>query len=222
MASSSSLQYLAGIHEVVCKERVNPLELLTELELGNTFDLVYNNGSKGIAAEESSGLAKYFLRGQRPFSQHIYQNNQHVFEAKRKFVWFGGAKMEIIADGRVVARLWHDWPRGFLWQRHIHIYNEDKTEKLLSIKGWEFHTWICGTKPWTYKVIDCKTGQKIGHIKKKWSGFFRELFTDADTFECKVDPNLSPDLKAAVIGATFLINVKWYSKVKQNNNNNNR
>uniref|UniRef100_A0A7S1KPC8 Phospholipid scramblase n=1 Tax=Percolomonas cosmopolitus TaxID=63605 RepID=A0A7S1KPC8_9EUKA len=219
--TTMTLNFLANKHEIQLKERVNALEILTDLELGNTFDLVYSDGSSGVAAEESSALAKYFLRAGRPFTQHVYMGNQLVFDAKRTWKWIG-SKMEIMAGGQCVAIIEWNWPKKFLLQREFKIYSPDKSQHLLTIKGWEFSTWICGKKPWTYRVVDANSGNQVGHIKKKFSGIIQELFTDADNFEVQFDVNMPPNLKAAVLGLVFLLNCKYYTKPKSNNNNNRR
>ena len=49
------------------------------------------------------------------------------------------------------------------------------------------------------------TGEKVGKISKQWSGFAREIFTDADFFGINFPMDLDVRMKAVLLGATFLI-----------------
>lgn len=48
-------------------------------------------------------------------------------------------------------------------------------------------------------------GQEIGKISKQWSGFSREMFTDADFFGISFPLDLDSKMKAVLLGACFLI-----------------
>jgi hypothetical protein len=48
-------------------------------------------------------------------------------------------------------------------------------------------------------------GQQVGNIAKKWGGFMKEMYTDADTFVANFPPDLDVQIKAVIIGATLLI-----------------
>lgn len=49
------------------------------------------------------------------------------------------------------------------------------------------------------------SGEKIGKISKQWSGFAREVFTDADFFGITFPLDLDVRMKAVLLGALFLI-----------------
>jgi len=49
-------------------------------------------------------------------------------------------------------------------------------------------------------------------ITKIWTGLGQELFTDADTFECKCPDGADAGKKARIIGATLLINQLFFEK----------
>lgn len=46
---------------------------------------------------------------------------------------------------------------------------------------------------------------KIGKIKKEWAGWIQETFTDADNFGLEFPVDLSVDMKALLLAATFLM-----------------
>jgi hypothetical protein len=49
------------------------------------------------------------------------------------------------------------------------------------------------------------SGEQIGGVSKKWSGFLKEMFTDADTFGINFPVDLDVKIKAVLMGALFLI-----------------
>ena len=58
-------------------------------------------------------------------------------------------------------------------------------------------------KPWTFKIMNGE--QEVGIITKKWSGLFKEAFSDADNFGIQFPPGLSVEQKALLLGSVFLI-----------------
>lgn len=61
----------------------------------------------------------------------------------------------------------------------------------------------CG-QPIVFRLLTPQ-GVSIGTISKEWSGFVRELFTDADYFSISFPIDLDPAMKAVCLGALFLI-----------------
>lgn len=57
--------------------------------------------------------------------------------------------------------------------------------------------------PWTFKID--KSGRQVGEIKKQWSGFLTESYSDADSFGVQFDKSLSSREKLLLLGAVFLI-----------------
>ena len=46
---------------------------------------------------------------------------------------------------------------------------------------------------------------QIGEIRKAWSGFVKEIYTDADNFGVSFPLDLDVNVKACLLGAVFLI-----------------
>lgn len=55
-----------------------------------------------------------------------------------------------------------------------------------------------------FQVLD-KLGNNCGQIQKKWGGFIRELFTDADYFSVSFPTDLDIPMKAVCLAVLFLI-----------------
>lgn len=54
------------------------------------------------------------------------------------------------------------------------------------------------------QIVDL-SGNEIGQIAKKWTGFVQEAFTDADVFGITFPMDLDVRMKAVLIGACMLI-----------------
>lgn len=68
---------------------------------------------------------------------------------------------------------------------------------------------FCGDIDFPIKeCVDKKHGiteRHAGIISKKWGGFLKELFTDADSFGVSFPPDLDPKYKVLFLAACFLI-----------------
>lgn len=61
-----------------------------------------------------------------------------------------------------------------------------------------------------FDIYDPKSGKSVGKICKVWGGLATEVFTDADSFECKFPPEATPNEKALILGGVFLINQLYF------------
>jgi len=64
-----------------------------------------------------------------------------------------------------------------------------------------------------------ETSEPMAQICKVWSGFMKEAFTDADTFELKAPDGASSEAKARLIGATLMINQIYFEGGDNKDNN---
>lgn len=64
---------------------------------------------------------------------------------------------------------------------------------------------------WTFDLLDL-TQKKIGFVTKKWGGFIKEIFTDADRYVVKLEQiaKLSLLQKAVVLGAAVSIDFDYF------------
>jgi hypothetical protein len=53
-----------------------------------------------------------------------------------------------------------------------------------------------------------------GEIQKVWGGLHRECCTNADIFQVRFPPDATPQEKAALLGATFLIDYNYFEQSK--------
>lgn len=69
----------------------------------------------------------------------------------------------------------------------------------------------------TFDVINPST-QSVGYIKKIFSGFAKELLTDADSFVLSFPPDATVDHKMLLLGSVFLIDFMFFEDNKDRNN----
>ena len=57
------------------------------------------------------------------------------------------------------------------------------------------------------------SGEEIGRVTKQWSGFGREVFTDADTFQVLFnDPDSSEEFRLLLLTAAFAIDLDFFER----------
>ncbi|CAJ0950438.1 unnamed protein product, partial [Mesorhabditis belari] len=82
---------------------------------------------------------------------------------------------------------------------------------------------ICGHEAWielsTREKIRNVDGQPCGAIRKKWGGLVKETLTQADTFSVEFPIDLDVKCKAALLGATFLIDFLQFEEKSGNAQN---
>ena len=80
--------------------------------------------------------------------------------------------------------------------RGLRRLEERLVELLATLRGPFF-------KPWTFHIE--QNGQEVGLIQKRWSGFGKELFTDADNFGVTFGDVQDARLRTLIVAATFLL-----------------
>lgn len=107
--------------------------------------------------------------------------------------------MEISASGQKCGSIIQEWS---LCSPSYKICNA-AGDTVLKIQG-PFCTFsICGDVEFSVLSRDGTT--QVGKIVKQWSGLARELFTDADHFGISFPIDLDVNIKAVLLGASFLI-----------------
>jgi len=72
----------------------------------------------------------------------------------------------------------------------------------------------CGFFTYRMEIIDKRKGQDdtniVGSIEKRWAGFAKELFTDADNFFITYPVNATANERALLFGAVFLLDFLFF------------
>lgn len=197
------------LQTLTVKQRKNWWEVLFNLEENNRYVVLGNHMGAAFEVEEQGDgikalLKRLFLGTARPFTAFVTDTRRDTLAMRlhRRWRWF--FPYLDVHDGadQPVASLESQWA----WFQRRYVVRDAQGAELGEIIGPFF-------KPWTFELT--ARGQVIGHIKKKWSGFFKEAFTDADNFEVEFVAEVDPRWKALALAAAVLIDVVHFERAKQ-------
>jgi hypothetical protein len=157
------------------KQKKEWLEIFTNWESKNKY-VVMSPDEKELAyiIEKDEGfmamLKRVFLRSHRPLDISVIDfNGQQLLQLTRPFFWFF-SDLFINQSGQKMGSVHRRF--GILYKKYD-LYDSNR-QLFATIKCpiWRL---------WTFKVQD-KMGKEICIISKKWQGFLKEAFSDADAF----------------------------------------
>ena len=197
-----TIRDLAQDGQLVVKQRVELLEAITDIETKNRYEVLRPDGEPVLWAYEESGfLSRLILRSRRPLTLHIADlDGQDILVASRGFYWFFPNLTVEDGDGRPVGAI----RRKFgLLKRRIAI-EDARGEAIVEVTGTVFRA---------YTFFIKRRDQEIGRITKQWSGFGREMFTDADTFliEFPIDHG-DDDFQSLVLATAFAVDLDFFER----------
>jgi uncharacterized protein YxjI len=199
----SNLPALAHTPSLLVQQRKEMLEVFTDFESANRYTIADPNGQTLMhAAEMGTGgmawLTRSFLTTKRPFEMQLVDPaGGLVLKLQRPWNWFFSELHVHDAAGNKLG--WIDQRWAFL-ARKFTIHGP-ANEELAELHGPFF-------RPWTFRII--VGGNEVGVIKKQWSGFLKEAFTDADTFGLELGPSMNLQLRTLALAATFLIDFLYF------------
>ena len=198
-ADSTALAPLLHQNALRVRQKKEWGEILTGFEGRNTYQVVGDDGETLFyAGEVGSGLGLFllrnFLKARRPFTMELKTpSGATLLRLRRPWrFWFSTLEVED-GNGQLL---------GFIEQRFRFFTRAYDVlgpggEELAHLNGPFF-------RPWTFVIEE--GGREVGTIAKRWSGFGKELFTDADNFGVQFDgPTRDARLRPLVVAATFLI-----------------
>ncbi|HYO67549.1 MAG TPA: phospholipid scramblase-related protein [Archangium sp.] len=198
-ADSTALAPLLHQNALRVRQKKEWGEILTGFEGRNTYEVVGDDGQTLFyAGEVGSGLGLWLLRNffkaKRPFTMELKTpSGATVLRLRRPWrFWFSTLEVED-GEGRLLG---HIQQRFRFFTRAYDVLGPNG-EELAHLNGPFF-------RPWTFVIEE--EGREVGTIAKRWSGFGKELFTDADNFGVQFDgPMRDARLRSLVVAATFLI-----------------
>ena len=189
-------------NELIVRQVVEGLEAITGFETQNRYEVLTPQGEQVMFAyEESGGLSRFFLKSHRPLELHVVDTNGNpILTASREFFWFLSHLNMSDESGRHVGAL----NRQFGFKRRLTLTDQND-QPLGEITGSIF-------RPYTFFVNDL-SGEEVGRVTKQWSGFGREAFTDADTFQVLFnDPGSSEEFRLLLLTAAFAIDLDFFER----------
>ena len=178
-------------------------EILTGFETRNRFAVCDTSGRQLYwAAEESSMLARWFLKSLRPFAMHILNpQGALVLKFTRPFRFFLHEISISDMSGKYLGMIKQKFS---IFSRQF-LVRDATGREVYKIYGPFFH-------PWTFRIL--KNEREIGKIQKRWSGLGKEMFTDADNFNIEFPREASVEQKSILLGALFLIDMLCFERSK--------
>lgn len=220
------LEYLTQLDQLVVKQQVELLEALTGFETENKYRIFNSLGQQCyFAREKSSCLMRYFCGPGRGFKINITDNqNREVMTIERPFkcmagcCWCAGSDccsqvVEIRdSQGQLLGKVAQ---QASAWSPHYLVYDWNDSP-ISRIRG-PCCTCSCGSDV-KFPVTSPDESASIGLISKQWTGFVKEMFTDADTFSVTFPMDMDVRCKAVMLGALFLVDFMHFETSKDNNN----
>lgn len=201
-------QRFTEFHTLTVKQRKNWWEVLLSLEQNNRYVVLGNRmGAAFEVAEQGDGFGAFFKRlflgTARPFTAFVtdLRSGNLAMRLHRRWRWFFPRLDVHDGNDEPVAFIESQWA---WFQRRFTVCDPQGT----------VHAEIIGPffKPWTFELTI--GGQVVGRIEKKWSGFLKEAFTDADNFELTFSGDLDPRWKALLLAAAVLVDVAHFERAK--------
>ncbi|XP_076334775.1 phospholipid scramblase 1-like isoform X2 [Tachypleus tridentatus] len=214
------LEYLTMIDQLLVHQKVELLEAFIGFETANKYQVVNSMGQNVyFAAEDTHCCTRNCCGPIRPFNMKILDNGGreviHLYRPLRCDSCCCPCclqRMEVTASGSTLGYVVQEWS---IFVPKYEVQNA-AGECVLRIEG-PFCTWsICGDVE--FKVLSRDGETQVGKITKQWTGFIREVFTDADHFGITFPMNLEVNTKALLLGACFLIDFMFFEKANNEEN----
>ncbi|MBU1108485.1 MAG: scramblase [Candidatus Riflebacteria bacterium] len=176
------------------KQHKEMTEVILGFETSNRYSITTSNGSLMASAQESSGwISRQILRGLRPFVMNVTDPNGKNMMTLDKGFAFMLHRLEVRnSSGKYIGAI----QRKFSIFHRDYIIEDPAHRTLFQISG---PVWW----PWTFNVM--QNDVQKGLIKKKWSGFLKESFTDADNFSVTCPAEWDGNVKQLLLAAVLLI-----------------
>lgn len=183
---------------------------LVGLETRNKYAIRDANGRDiAFAGEQGKGLAALLVRGflghWRTFEIHLFDEQRQLFaRAVHPFRWYFQRFEVFGADGRPLGAL----QQRFAWFAKSFDVEDQNGQVQLTVRS----PWW---KPWTFPFL--RGGQPVAEIRKRWTGFGAEMFTDKDTFQLEYqDPSLGAEARTVLLLGAVFVDMQYFEK-KANN-----
>lgn len=207
------LEYLTQMDQLLVHQRVEVLEVVSGWETNNIYTVMNSVGQQVFVAMEENDLFTTQVYGpSRPFAIHLHDNvGRLVLTLTRPLrctsCCFPCCLQELEVQSPpgnaigYVEQNWHPLLSKFT------VLNELR-EPQLRIRGP-----CCDCRCMSdvvFEVTSLDGSVAVGQISKQWGGFAQEGFTDADNFGISFPMDLDVKIKAAMLGACFLIDFMFF------------
>ncbi|WP_374077477.1 phospholipid scramblase-related protein [Bdellovibrio bacteriovorus] len=206
----SLIENLKSQKQLIVRQRKEFLELVG-FETRNKYEICNERGEVfGFCAEQQKdflgAVMRYFLGHWRSFELHIFDNQrQEVFIVKHPFRFFF-QRLEIYTkEGVHLGSL----QQRFAIARKKFDLEDPNGKVILRMQSGFFQFW-------TFPFL--RGESEVAVIRKKWSGFLKEAFLDADNFQIEFkSPSLSDLERSLILSSGIFIDIQYFER-KANQN----
>ena len=185
------MQRLSSLKGLAICQKKEWGEILTGFETKNKYVVMDDTGRELYAAAEVGGsvIARILLKAWRPFEIAVMtMDGGRLLQLKRPFRFFFHQLDVFDAQGQHLGTI----QKRFSLVRRIYSVLDGSGAEMFQLFGPILH-------PWTFLIR--KNEAECGKITKKWSGFAKEVFTDADNFGVTFPGDCETGLKGLLLGA---------------------
>lgn len=190
---------------IFVRQRKELIELIG-FETRNKYSIEFENGQQfAFAAEQQKGflgiILRQFLGHWRTFELHIFDETRApVYIATHPFRFFFQRLELRDSSGTFFGVIQRRWG---IFTKRFDI--EDAHGQVIMKVASPFFRF------WTFKFMS--QGIQVAQVQKKWTGFLKEAFTDADNFEIQWNDHSLPAFKRAlVLAASLYIDLLYFEK----------
>ncbi len=192
--------------QVIVKQKRELAELFG-FETRNKYEITNTDGNLlGYCAEQQKGLLGFlfrqFLGHWRSFELHFYDADRKVFLTSKHPFRFIFQEFEILNDqNKPIGRVKQRWG---IFRKKFDVMNSQQ-QVIMQMRSGFFQFW-------TFPFYSLQNKERAV-IKKKWSGFLKEVFMDADNFAVQYsDQTLTQDERSLILAASVFTDLQYFEK----------
>ena len=209
------LERLAPLDRLLVQQQLEMFEVFTGWETNNRYTVRTAEDAEPLfrAVERTSCWLRWCCGRLRPFRLRVLDAQQRdVLQLSRPLRCQGCCcaccqqRLEVYADGQLVGEVRE---QSSCLRPRLTVHRP-AGEHVLTVSGPLCPSACCGDVQFAIQSADGT--QQVGSITKRWGGLVKEVLTDADTLEVSFPVNLETSLKAALLGALFLIDFMFFER----------
>ncbi|CAL8104473.1 unnamed protein product [Orchesella dallaii] len=213
---SPGLEFLINTNGLIIEQQIEWGEVMLGVNFNNRYHIVdYERRRLYFAAENSDAVNIYFMGRCRPWNIIVLDlAGNAVMQGRRSSscCFYGLCDNSVIvtsAEGLVLGSISQNTT---CCNASFNIHDSDGNIVLL-LDGPQCSI-LCPSGATCFEaefpIVTVQGEDEIGRITKKFSGFVREMRTQADTFCVDYPPDLHVNIKAVLIYGAFMIDFIYY------------
>ena len=195
---------------MIVKQKMKTMEMLTDWESKNKYDISDGAGQELFKATENSDtLERQCFGAYRAFEMMIEDLQGNVHMCLTRPFDCCSQQMEVCSPpGNPIGSINQEWT--MITPRYT---VKDQGGNVAFIIEGPNEFCICGCGNDVEFIVYTPDGStQVGKISKKWTGLLQEAWTDYDVFGISFPVNLDVTKKALLLGATFLIDYNFFER----------